>query len=112
MAVTPRGVILDMVELFGAESLAQRYCCLARLRGTHPNLKLVIHDDACHLRKYADNRKDDSDVSRVLAHPEIRYVVDRFHARGHVDEWCIANCSPKAPGLGELVAGKTQACAR
>ena len=57
----------------------------------------VIHDDACHLRKYASRREGQSDLARRLAFPNTRYIVDRFHARGHVDIWCKQNCMHDSP---------------
>ena len=38
-----------------------------------------------------------------LAYPQMQYVVDKFHARGHVDPWCKQNCHPEAAGNKELI---------
>ncbi|CAK0793093.1 unnamed protein product [Prorocentrum cordatum] len=63
VACSPSGRII------GVESLAQRYCFLARLKKQFPALNVVIHDDACHLRQYSTNRKDQSALAALLAHP-------------------------------------------
>ncbi|CAK0904465.1 unnamed protein product, partial [Prorocentrum cordatum] len=47
VACSPSGHIIDVEEFFGVESLAQRYCFLARLKKRFPALNVVIHDDAC-----------------------------------------------------------------
>jgi len=36
-------------------------------------------------------------LGRSLAFPALRYVLDRFHAGGHTDPWCIANVYPLLP---------------
>jgi hypothetical protein len=93
---TPDGFIVHLKEYVGAESLPQRYFFLSEILQKAPSVKLVIHDDACHLRKYADGRKGDSEAAKLLAFPSVQYVTDRLHARGHVDSWCLANCAPDA----------------
>ncbi|CAK0789924.1 unnamed protein product, partial [Prorocentrum cordatum] len=105
VACSPSGHIIDVEEFFGVESLAQRYCFLARLKKRFPALNVVIHDDACHLPQYSTKRKDQSALAALLAHPRVVYVVGRFHARGHVDPWCKQHCCPDAPGVKELVDG-------
>ena len=64
-----------------AESLPQRYFFLARLKERFPGLSVIIHDDACHLRRFADRREHDSEFAASLAFPNITYIVDRFHGR-------------------------------
>lgn len=104
-ACTSKGVVVDVVEFYGSESLSQRYLFVARLRQLFPHLNLIIHDDACHLRRFADKRHDINEFAKHLAYPEMRYIIDRFHARGHVDAWCLANCHPKAPEVQGLLDG-------
>ena len=33
----------------------------------------------------------------------MKYIVDKFHSRGHVDAWCVANCGPNVPENSEVV---------
>ena len=108
---TSDGTVVDIVEFYGAESLSQRYLFVSRLREAFPELRVIIHDDACHLRRFADKRKDINDFARSLAHPAIRYIIDKFHARGHVDPWCLEHCHPKAQEVQGLLDGvKTSIC--
>ena len=101
VACTPSGYIADVQEFFGAETLAQRCGFVAGLKSCFPQLKVIIH--ACHLRRYTTNRAHCTEMAAQMAHPNIIYVVDRFHAKGHVDEWCKQNCCPDAPGVPEIV---------
>ena len=95
-ACTPDGYVLHLKEYTGAESLSQRYFFLAELVKKYGEVKVVIHDDACHLRKYTTARAADGDMATRLAFPQIQYITDRLHAKGHVDPWCLANCAPTA----------------
>jgi hypothetical protein len=27
-----------------------------------------------------------------MVYPNVKYVVDRFHSKGHADRWCVDNC--------------------
>ncbi len=54
VACADNGYITDAFEFMGAESLSQRYIFLAKLREVFPDLKVIVHDDACHLRRFAD----------------------------------------------------------
>ena len=58
------------------------------------NLEFICYDDGCNLRKYARNsiHHDLITTDKLLAKTEI--VIDKLHLAGHVDKWCIANCSP------------------
>jgi len=110
-ACTPAGYILHLKEYVGCESLPQRYFFLAELVHAAPSIDLVIHDDACHLRKHCASRAKDGAMAAALAYPMIQYVTDRLHARGHIDPWCLATCSPTAACNVELVAGvNTSVC--
>ena len=100
VACTPTGTIADLVEFFGAESLAQRYRFLARLKTTFPELHV---DDACHLRRYASNREGHSTFAQTLSYPDVAFVIDKFHARGHVDPWCSQHCAPRTTENAQLV---------
>ena len=50
------GLIVHVQEYHGAESLSQRYAFIAHLKATHSSLQVLVHDDACHLRRFAHNR--------------------------------------------------------
>ena len=57
-------------------------------------LDVLCYDDACHLKRYAQNpvRKDASDIARKMATMDM--VCDRFHFANHTDKWCKKNCNP------------------
>ena len=57
------------------------------------NLECICYDDACHLKKYAQNpKRHTSEVSKKLSN--LTMSVDRFHFGNHKDRWCKTNCNP------------------
>ena len=48
--------MVHVAEFVGAEGLGQRYFFLADLLEAAPEIDIVTHHDACHLRKYAASR--------------------------------------------------------
>jgi len=103
------GVVILMQECFGAESLSQRYFFIAELKRLYPELKVVVHDDACHLRKFAEARASDSEEAAILA--GLKYVCDEFHMANHTDAWCLAHCHPGSPDVAEVMKDvRTSVC--
>ena len=110
-ALSTDGFIMHMAEFVGAESLPQRYFFLAAVKDEFPNITVAVHDDACHLRKYATARAADGTMAASLAYPSMQYIVDRLHAKGHVDPWCKQHCLPDVPSNAALLQNRnTQAC--
>ena len=101
-ATTPCGHVLHCKPFTGAESLSQRYFFLSEVvealppRGEEP--LVLIHDDSCHLRRFAAKHARKSPLTEKLQHPHVRYIVDRLHIKGHVDAWCLRECHPDVPG--------------
>eukprot|EP00435_Cladocopium_sp_Y103_P014022 s3136_g3.t1 len=91
-AVTPDGYALHAKPYYGSESLSQRHFFLAELVGAYPNLSSVIHDDACHVRRYCYKHRNRSALATRLAYPNVRYILDRWHQAGHTDDWCRTLC--------------------
>ena len=91
------GLVVRVREFFGAESLSQRYFFVADLKEQFPELEIIVHDDACHLHKFACARASSSTRAAEIAPDSVRYVCDGFHVSGHTDPWCLANCHPQAP---------------
>ena len=58
---------MDLDELIGAESPSQRYRFLARLAARVPTLKVIVHDDACHLRLMAESQQKRTAIATRLA---------------------------------------------
>ena len=62
---------------------------------------VICYDDGCHLKKYAERRKELTQTAERLASCQI--VIDKMHFRGHVDKWCLENCNPyKLPELNDV----------
>ena len=94
---------MDVDELIGAESLSQRYAFLARLAGRLSDLKVVVHDDTCHLRLMVESQTARTAIARRLT--SMSYIVDEYHSTGHVGKWCSTTCMPKLPFNQELLKG-------
>ena len=56
------------------------------------DLRAIVHDDACHLAKYSLKRAQQCDLAGKMA--GLKWVLDRFHSKGHVDRWCLEHCHP------------------
>lgn len=87
-----------VAELYGAESKPQVYGALHTFlqenKEDMANLRYILYDDGCHLKKYALNptRRMCTPTSEWLASLEI--VVDKLHFKGHIDTWCHQHCNP------------------
>lgn len=111
IATTSNGIIVHAKPFMGAESVSQRYFFLAEIAAKVPELYVIIHDDACHVRRFAHKHQGRSELGRRLAFPRMHYIIDKLHAKGHVDEWCKQHCNPSVPQNAELIAGvKTSMC--
>ena len=111
VACTPNGFAVDAFEFMGAESCAQRYLFIARVKHLYPNFKICVGDDNCHLRRFAEKMPVPGSLATELAYPNMIYILDRFHARGHVDPWCLANVHPDVEENAKHIEGKnTSAC--
>ncbi|CAK0909267.1 unnamed protein product, partial [Prorocentrum cordatum] len=104
--------LASLRELVGSESLSQRYFFVSALRSLRPELELIAHDDACHLHRFSSAaRESHSAHAAAIAPPRLKRCVDDFHATGHADAWCLANCHPQNPSLAHLVQGfRSSAC--
>ena len=67
LACSSAGLIVHAAEIYGAESLSQRYFFISDLKTSLPELERVVHDDACHVHKFAARRVGDSDHAALLA---------------------------------------------
>ncbi|CAK0858744.1 unnamed protein product [Prorocentrum cordatum] len=95
-AVSASGAIVDIDELVGVESLSQRYRFLAVLKSRHPDLKVIAHDDARHLRSMVEANRASSPIAEELA-ADVACIVDEYHASAHVGAWCKKHCLPSLP---------------
>ena len=105
------GIVTSLREVYGCESLSQRYLFVSALVQRYPELVGIVHDDACHLHKFTAARAGHCVHAARLAPPRLRYICDVFHMAGHIDPWCLVHCNPGAPGLSELVSDvRTSVC--
>ena len=90
----PCGILVDVAEIFGGESITQVAEMIKNsmqaLDSTADNIKCIVYDDACHLKKHVDRRS--SAVYPKLKQTEMK--VDRFHFPNHVGVWCKMNMDP------------------
>lgn len=103
--VTPEGYCLHTKPFFGSESISQRHVFLGEASAAFAELETVVHDDACHLRKYSWKHRGRSELAARLAYPRTKYVLDRWHEGGHVDEWCRLNCKSDTEENKAILAG-------
>lgn len=59
-------MIVDAMELITAESLSQRYAFMVQPASRTPFLTTVVHDDACHLKLFGNQRKRATDIAQRL----------------------------------------------
>ena len=102
-AVSESGIVNDVGELIGAESLSQRLCFRAQLKARLPSLQTVVHDDACHLRLMAEANAEGPPVAKLLS--TLAYIVDEYHSSGHVGQWCSEHCMPQPEANKALLQG-------
>ena len=108
VACSGDGMVLQAEEFLGGESLTQRAGFVAQCLHEFPSIQTVVHDDACHLQAFMSKWLC---KHPKLRYPSLRFVIDKFHARGHVDPWCRQHCHPDAPGNAErLQLVNTSAC--
>lgn len=102
VACDGRGMVLAASEFYAGESLTQRAAFVASVVDQFPTVTTVVHDDACHLRKFMDKWMDSQPR---LTYPQTKFVLDKFHAPSHRDPWCKQHCCPKVPENARLLAG-------
>ena len=66
---------------------------MARLKSRWPELQVVCHDDACHLKLFCIQHRRSSETAEQLA--QMAFIVDRFHAPGHTGAYCKEHCMPQ-----------------
>ncbi|CAJ1338621.1 unnamed protein product, partial [Effrenium voratum] len=96
LAITSSGIVAGLEEIIGAESLSQRYKFLVGLARLYEQFNIAVHDDACHLQAFAQSQVSASftSTSRRLGGKDFTYIIDEFHAPGHVGKWCRRHLLP------------------
>eukprot|EP00435_Cladocopium_sp_Y103_P025893 s2776_g6.t1 len=85
--------------------VVERYFFLAELVAACGDVDVVVHDDACHVRKYCSKHQARSELAARLVYPRVKYILDRWHQRGHVDEWCREHCAADTEENQAILAG-------
>jgi hypothetical protein len=112
-ACTTSGYFCGWEEIHDTESLSQRYSFVARLFLLCSSFTIVVHDDACHMaRLFGSARRalssSNAFFKRLLG---IVWILDRWHAKNHVGEWCKKNVDPSLPFLQPFIRGhNTEIC--
>ena len=103
LAVSESGLIFDMLEIIGAESLSQGYHFAAQVAHRLPRLQTVVHDDACHLKSMCLKERRTSVMAGKLA--DLNFIIDDFHSGGHCGEWCKTTCLPSLQQNKDILKG-------
>ena len=92
LACTSEGFIVHLQQFVGAETIPVRYFFLAEICARLQDVRCCIHDDACHVARYALKHKGRNALAKRLS--ELAWVLDRFHSAAHRDPWCARHCHP------------------
>ena len=90
LATTSSGLVLHLQGFVGSETLPIRYFFIGDLKSQIPELQAIIHDDSCHVYRYALKHAERSDLAKSVS--EMTFALDRFHSSGHTDPWCREHC--------------------
>jgi hypothetical protein len=105
------GMMLTPMELAGAESVTSVALYLTLLLGDLSFLDgrtngrfCICYDDACHLLRFMQLRKDTHPLYKILCERlKAVLVVDLFHWGNHRGRWCAENVNPyKVPEVSAL----------
>ena len=90
-----------MDELFGREAISQVY-------GIVTEYLVMVYDDVCHLAGFAFNhiRLHRNETTEYFN--SLKFAIDKFHFKNHVDKNCHTNYNPK--NVPELDGVNTVIC--
>ena len=110
IGASPCGIVRFCKELFGSESLSQVYGILIKYLSSLSKLELevLVYDDVCHLVKFALNHILLERNKSTGFFNSLKFSIDRFHFKNHIDPFCHENFNPK--DVPELKAVNTQIC--
>ena len=107
----PCGTVTMWDELHGSEGIRQVHglvCEHVASLSEGNQLTHLGYDDQCHFCRHArmEGVKSQSTAASKLA--DMKMVVDKFHFKNHIGDWCVENCDPYK--LPELVQVNTPVC--
>jgi len=111
--VKPCGIIIDHWEMYTCESAGQLFVQLLKLIDDHGDkLKYVGYDRACEFQPFVERLHQNRNAGAAEL-SKLKYLVDRFHIRGHTKEECDisqASCKylPDLPIFTEISAANTE----
>ena len=110
IGASPCGIVRMCEELFGSEGVSQVYgiCCEYLSNLSFRNLKVLVYDDVCHLVAFALKQKVRHQSATTEFFSQLKFAIDRFHFRNHVDQHCHENYNPK--NVEELKSVNTVVC--
>ena len=94
-AISASGCIGNLGECMGTESITLRYMFVAHCYEILLGLEFLVHDEACHLCRFALLRGGHSDMAKKRS--KLRYIIDPFDFKEHVWKRCLENCAPTLP---------------
>ena len=98
------GLFIKISEIYGSESLTQVLDALyqAYYVDNIPKPRVIVYDDACHLKKFLINRLKRTwfvpwllTIPPALGGGHVDIVCDKFHFPNHKSLWCKKNVDPK-----------------
>lgn len=111
--VKPCGIMVSAQEMLSCESPSQLFIQLLRLHCDSPvEVKYLGYDRACEFHPFLRNlsKKGNSGAEQLLS---LKYLVDRFHVKGHTTPECDLNSDscqyhPDHPDFAELLDVNTE----
>jgi len=94
---------LNFLELIKSETQGKNLEHLDQISG-NKQIDFCIYDNGCHLDKYYQNNKSKYDN---LKDQNIRFFVDRFHQRNHVES-CVGHNIDKESKMANLNSQKCE----
>lgn len=104
--------VVDFEEVFGCESISSVVFALLRLLSDCPELlqqlRVIAYDDACHLLRFLELRRDVPQYDAIVRRTESRELavcVDPAHfdyAHGEQDTYCRMYTNPHLPWIAAL----------
>ena len=82
-------------EIFQHETVKQAFIfALTVLENSKINPNVLIYDNGCKLKKYIEKKSNYVQTPRFDKLKKMKIMVDRFHFKSHVDQYCNKNCNP------------------
>lgn len=91
-AVAGSGHVVHCAEFSGSETIPLRWFFCAQVKHAVPEWRCLVHDDACHLKRFSQKHKSRCALAQDMA--SMLFILDKFHAQNHRDPYCALHCHP------------------